>query len=73
MFMTPTGYMTNFGERVRVRRKELDIDQQILADLAGVSRKSVSEVERGKKTIRMDVLTAILDALGLTLEVGDAS
>jgi len=70
--MAPNGYMNVVGRQVRARRKSLRIDQQMLADLAGVSRKSVSEIERGKATIRMDVLVAVLDALGLTLEVRDA-
>ncbi len=70
--MTPNDYMDVVGGQVRARRKALRIDQQTLADLAGVSRKSVSEIERGKATIRMDVLVAVLDGLGLTLEVRDA-
>ncbi len=70
--MTPNGYMDVVGGQVRSRRRALRIDQQTLANLAGVSRKSVSEIERGKATIRMDVLVAVLDALGLILEVRDA-
>lgn len=70
--MAPNGYTDVIGGQVHARRKALRIDQQTLADLAGVSRKSVSEIERGKATIRMDVLVAVLDGLGLTLEVRDA-
>ena len=70
--MVSNGYMDMLGGQVRARRKALRTSQQTLADLAGVSRKSVSEIERGKATIRMDVLVAVLDALGLTLEVRDA-
>jgi y4mF family transcriptional regulator len=70
--MASNGYMDVVGRQVRARRKALRINQQTLADLAGVSRKSVSEIERGKATVRMDVLVAVLGALGLTLEVRDA-
>jgi len=67
--MTPNSYMAEVGQRTRMRRRSLSIDQQTLADLAGVSRKSVSEIERGKATIQMDVLIRVLNVLGLTLEV----
>jgi len=69
--MTPNSYMEDVGQRTRMRRRSLSIDQQTLADLAGVSRKSVSEIERGKATIQMDVLIRVLNVLGLTLEVRD--
>ena len=69
--MTPNGYMGEVGQRTRMRWRSLSVDQQTLADLAGVSRKSVSEIERGKATIQMDVLIRVLNVLGLTLEVRD--
>ncbi len=67
--MTPNGYMTEIGQQVRDRRRALGIDQGTLASLAGVSRKAVSEIERGKPTIRMDVLTKVLGALGLRIDI----
>lgn len=70
--MKPNGYMDGVGAIVRRRRKLLRIDQQTVADLAGVSRKLVSNIERGKPTVRMDVLLDVLAAVGLTLEVVDA-
>ncbi len=61
--------MDQIAKIVRTRRKELGIDQETVAGLAGVSRKSVSEIERGKPTVRFDVLVRVLDVLGLKLEV----
>lgn len=55
--------------RVRDRRRALALTQQDLADLAGVSERFVRFVEQGKPSIRLDVLTAVLDALGLELDV----
>ncbi|MEA2024325.1 MAG: type II toxin-antitoxin system Y4mF family antitoxin [Actinomycetota bacterium] len=69
--MKPSGYMDEVGALVRQRRKALRVDQQTVADLAGVSRKLVSDIERGKPTVRMDGLLAVLAAIGLTLEVVD--
>lgn len=61
--------MDDIGGAVRARRKQLRIDQQTVADLAGVSRKAVSDIERGKPTIRFDVLAEVLTAVGLRIDV----
>ena len=51
----------------------LRLSQQELADLAGVSRRSVTAVETGKPTVRLDVLLALAHALGLALALGPPS
>ncbi len=67
--MEPISYMEAIGRAVRSRRKQLLVDQQTVADLAGVSRKAVSDIERGKPTIRFDVLAKVLTAVGLQIDV----
>lgn len=67
--MTPIGYMSEVGTLVRKRRKALGVTQATVAQLAGVSRKAVSEIERGKPTVRVDVLTRVLEAIGLRWDV----
>lgn len=67
--MTPNGYMADVAMAVRSRRRQLGVDQETVARLAGVSRKAVSEIERAKPTIRVDVLVKVLDAVGLDLIV----
>ncbi|MDH5423205.1 MAG: helix-turn-helix domain-containing protein [Acidimicrobiia bacterium] len=67
--MEPISYMDGIGGAVRARRKQLRVDQQTIADLAGVSRKAVSDIERGKPTIRFDVLARVLTAVGLRIDV----
>ena len=52
---------------VRARRKDLGLTQIELAELAGVSERFVMELEQGKPTVRLDKLTAVLGAMGLTL------
>lgn len=54
---------------IRQRRIELGLRQDQLADLSGVSVRTVSAVESGKPTVRLDVLVAILDTLGVHLWV----
>ena len=52
---------------VRGTRTDHGISQDELARRAGVSRKTVNEVERGVSDPRLSNLLAILDALELTL------
>jgi HTH-type transcriptional regulator / antitoxin HipB len=52
---------------VRARRKDLGLTQAEVAELAGVSERFVMELEQGKPTVRLDKLTAVLGAMGLTL------
>lgn len=59
--------MTSLGGTVRERRRALDLGQEEVAELAGVSERFVREVERDKPTVRLDKLTALLAALGLEL------
>ena len=54
---------------VRARRKDLGLTQVEVAELAGVSERFVMELEQGKPTVRLDKLTAVLGAMGLTLRV----
>lgn len=51
------------------RRRELGLTQADLADLAGVSDRSVRALEAGKATLRLDVVAAVVDALGLELQL----
>lgn len=50
------------------RRQELGLTQTDLADLAGVGRGAIVSVEQGR-AVSLDVLLALLHALGLHLEV----
>ena len=52
---------------VRARRRSLGLGQIELAELADVSGRFVRSLEQNKATVRLDKLTAVLDALGLEL------
>ncbi|MFE5836802.1 type II toxin-antitoxin system Y4mF family antitoxin [Arthrobacter sp. NPDC056493] len=54
---------------VRARRTALRLSQQDLADMAGVSERLVRFVEQGKPSLRLDTLVALLDTLGLELQL----
>jgi HTH-type transcriptional regulator / antitoxin HipB len=57
------------GRRVRSERRRQGMDQRTLALVANVGVRSVYRVEHGEPTVRLDVLTRILTALGLGLDV----
>jgi len=61
------------GRRVRDARKELGLRQEELAIAAGVSTRAVHQIEHGKASSRLDVLSRVLAVLGLTLTVTDRS
>lgn len=57
------------GAAIRAQRRRLGLQQTVLADLAGVGVAFLYDLERGKPTLRIDKVLAVLDALGLGLTV----
>jgi HTH-type transcriptional regulator / antitoxin HipB len=62
-------FSTLIAAEVRRARSEQHLRQDELALAAGVSVRSVHQVEAGKPTTRLDVLERVLSAVGLTLDV----
>jgi len=58
-----------FATAVRLRRRDLGLRQDELADLAGVSERFVYALENGKRSVQLDKVLAVLRALGLHLEL----
>lgn len=54
---------------VRARRAALGLTQRDLADMAGVSERFVRFVEQGKPSVQLDSLLAVLETVGLELQV----
>ncbi|MBW6483495.1 MAG: helix-turn-helix domain-containing protein [Vicingaceae bacterium] len=61
----------NLGETIKNRRKELNIIQPHLAELAKISINTLYKLERGQGNPSLDVLNKLAEVLGmeLTLEV----
>jgi y4mF family transcriptional regulator len=57
------------GQCVRDERRRQGMDQRTLAMVANVGVRSIHRVEHGEATVRLDVITRILAALGLRLRV----
>lgn len=65
--------MEQIGTIIKERRKELGINQQDLADLAGVGINSLVAIERGKGNPSLKTLLRILDVLGLEIKLARVS
>ena len=65
--------MHELGVAVRGRRRELGWSQAVAAMHAGVSRKWVSDFERGRTGADLTTVLRLLDALGLRLDVAPAA
>lgn len=64
--------MTNvLGDFVRERRRANGLTQQELGELAGVGTRFVSELERGKATVRLDAIRKVLAVFGKDVGVID--
>jgi len=57
------------GAIIKERRKSLNITQQILASLAGVGLNTLVAIERGNGNAKIKTILALLDTLGLKLDV----
>lgn len=59
----------SLSSAIKSRRLDLKITQEDLAKSAGVSRRTITALEAGKATVRLDVLLRLIEALRLTIDV----
>ena len=57
------------GNIIKERRKQLDVNQQTLSDLAGVGLNTLVAIERGEGNPQLSTLATILDTLGLQIDI----
>lgn len=62
--------LEKIGSEIKKRRKLLGINQVSLAEIAGISLRSLKSIETGKGNPGIEQLTKVLDALGLKLTIG---
>lgn len=56
--------LVRLGRAVRVRRQELKMSQEALADVAGVDRSHMGKIERGERNVTILNILKIAKALG---------
>jgi len=60
--------MEKLGELVRFHRKKAGLTQIQLADLAGVGKSTVYDIEKGKATVQIDSLFAVLTVMNISMQ-----
>ena len=66
--MTADKHMIALGRRVREVRKGKGISQERLAEIAGVDRSYIGNIERGEKNITLKKSSEVCDALGIDIK-----
>ncbi len=54
-----------FGNVIGQLRSEMGLSQEKLSGLAGISRSHLAMIENGRRTVRLDTLWKISEALGV--------
>ena len=57
----------DLGQLIREAREQRKLSQQAFADLAGVGRRFISELENGKATLEFDKVLQVASATGIDL------
>lgn len=57
------------GQIIKERRVYLGITQKDLAEIVGISLRSLVDIEKGNGNPTIDQITKILNALGLTIKI----
>lgn len=57
----------HLAEVIRMHRKKSGLTQKGLADLAGVGKTVIYDIEKGKETIQLDTIKKILSVLNIKI------
>lgn len=57
------------GQAIRTRRRELHLTQQTVADLTGINRVVVGQLEHGKSTVQLRIALLVAQVLGMDFEL----
>ena len=57
----------NLPQELRIRREELGVIQEYLADLSGVGFRTIKSFESGRANPRLETLTKLSEVLGMEL------
>lgn len=62
---SPARSAEDFGARLHARRKELGLTQSQVANVIGVNRRVLSQLEHGKATVQLQIALDAALAIGL--------
>ncbi|MCH8218537.1 MAG: helix-turn-helix transcriptional regulator [Planctomycetes bacterium] len=60
-------HVQDIGAVIRFHRKQSGLSQRGLADMAGVGKTAVFDLEKGKTSVRLDTLTKVCRVLNIRL------
>ena len=60
--------LTEMGERLSKRRKQLGLTQEQLAEMAGSTTQTISTAETGRKALRPENVLKLCDALDISID-----
>ena len=60
--------LDDLGELIVYHRKRAGLSQVRLANLAGVGKTAIFDIEHGKRTIKLVTLIRVLEVLNITLK-----
>jgi y4mF family transcriptional regulator len=63
------GTIPKLGPIVRYHRMQAGLSRMGLADIAGVGKTAVFDIEKGKTTVRLNTLLKVLDALNVAISL----
>ena len=59
--------LLQLGQKIRYERMKNSLSQEALEEISGVSRRTISEIERGNADIRYTTLCRIAEGLKMTV------
>lgn len=59
----------DFGASLRARRRELGLTQSQVADVTGVNRRVLGELENGKATVQLQIALDAATTVGLDVQL----
>lgn len=65
-----TETIPKLGSIVRFHRRQAGLSRIDLADIAGVGKTVVYDIENGKQTVRLNTLLKVLGALNVSISLG---
>ena len=57
------------SKAIRFHRKKSGLTQKQLAEIAGVGKSVIFDIEKGKKTVQLDTILKILGALNISFRL----
>jgi transcriptional regulator with XRE-family HTH domain len=58
------------GKTIQTRREYLSLKQEDVAEMTGITSKTIYLIESGKGNPSIDTLTKLVDVLGLEMSIG---